>query len=764
MDAIEKLPLPSNKTTKDRTVDKQIVPGISYAQSPTGLDLVQEFTNFVEPFNGQSFDVHTNFSVDLINQLNTILRKVNSSNSLFLNLGENVNPDSANSFLKLLKDYNSNTEFVKKKYAVLNSVVANIKQIISTPSNQLIANEPVDVDEWQKAAKLGLDKREEVTGEKPQLLSSLDGMSMMQQQKDASVGKDDVGIAANGLKVYFALTSYYNDHYKKDLPIQENDYKLFNKQFVMNGKPYNISTLADVKIRKHQIANLEKFISKGEQKLDVFKSQAAIAMSGFTSLATDNAKELAMAKLNASVQLASMHLYMLSIGISMNDIALFMNSKTAIDISKKLESNLFSKSKDDTNFVNMVIDGIKNIADPDELSTFSKIYNGAQEFKMLSGFLRVNQKTSANTDELNKFLNNLETTMYARENILFGKSLFDLRNFAKLGVKNLSAEDNAVIDKIAANNITIKNRNVIINTLIAAKELGISGGLFDFRKYLTNEVDESGNNIPLTKYQKITKDYYNLIKDTVNIYDVIDSVPHFKAMIGGVKISHNMLLMLSKKYNFAFNKLRDIVREKTDSLQSENKSIKNQLGNTALPTKIGDKELRNAFLCFDKFLVGKWLQTKDTTISSPSNISFDVAELMKLANVKTIDLYDADSKTSTSSSVTVELDENNELVGENLIVTLDTDHGIANFKKVMESLVLPILNSPAYSSELVDSLTLKSLKTQYGIPMTAIVSTFSMGQLNNPVNIDKFQKLITDFNDLDLKVTKLTNTFNKEMN
>ena len=45
------------------------------------------------------------------------------------------------------------------------------------------------------------------------LLSPYDMFSYYKQQHDASVGKDDVGIAANGLKGMFALSSYYNDYY-----------------------------------------------------------------------------------------------------------------------------------------------------------------------------------------------------------------------------------------------------------------------------------------------------------------------------------------------------------------------------------------------------------------------------------------------------------------------------------------------------------------------------------------------------------------------
>ena len=34
---------------------------------------------------------------------------------------------------------------------------------------------------------------------------------MFKQQYQAAVGKKDVGIGANGLKVFFALSNYYNE-------------------------------------------------------------------------------------------------------------------------------------------------------------------------------------------------------------------------------------------------------------------------------------------------------------------------------------------------------------------------------------------------------------------------------------------------------------------------------------------------------------------------------------------------------------------------
>jgi hypothetical protein len=48
-------------------------------------------------------------------------------------------------FIKAINDHNSYKGYLEKQDAVNNSVVSRIKQIISSPSNQLLANEPVNV-------------------------------------------------------------------------------------------------------------------------------------------------------------------------------------------------------------------------------------------------------------------------------------------------------------------------------------------------------------------------------------------------------------------------------------------------------------------------------------------------------------------------------------------------------------------------------------------------------------------------------------------
>ena len=64
-------------------------------------------------------------------------------------------------------------------------------------------------------------------------------------------------------------------------------------------------------------------------------------MSSFTSAATDNAKELIMAKINASTKLASMHAYMMALGFTLDQIVEFMTSETSSLIINESTDNIY---------------------------------------------------------------------------------------------------------------------------------------------------------------------------------------------------------------------------------------------------------------------------------------------------------------------------------------------------------------------------------------------------------------------------------------
>jgi hypothetical protein len=184
-------------------------------------ELVRLYNSISQSVEGK--DISYELPAETISFINLFMRRIdkiskNKTHNLYLPT-ENVNM-SFETLTNLINGHNSYEDYLNKNHAVKNSVVHNISKIISSPSNQIHANTPVTVDNLHNAANKASAKYAEYLGRKTgdNDLSSYDMMSYYQQQFNASVGKDDVGIAANGLKGLFALTSYYNNYFKNKIP------------------------------------------------------------------------------------------------------------------------------------------------------------------------------------------------------------------------------------------------------------------------------------------------------------------------------------------------------------------------------------------------------------------------------------------------------------------------------------------------------------------------------------------------------------------
>jgi hypothetical protein len=71
-------------------------------------------------------------------------------------------------------------------------------------------------------------------------------------------------------------------------------------------------------------------------------NDAAVALSALLSLATDNAKELALAKMNAGTGMLGMYIYGIAIGIDFDTIFEILTSPAALEISKLMRGNAFN--------------------------------------------------------------------------------------------------------------------------------------------------------------------------------------------------------------------------------------------------------------------------------------------------------------------------------------------------------------------------------------------------------------------------------------
>jgi hypothetical protein len=75
-------------------------------------------------------------------------------------------------------------------------------------------------------------------------------------------------------------------------------------------------------------------VHDSEDAIDLFISE-------LLSAATDNAKELVLAQINAGLDLAGNYLYLLTLGFNVKDIMAFMTSPAINTVNSLSESNMF---------------------------------------------------------------------------------------------------------------------------------------------------------------------------------------------------------------------------------------------------------------------------------------------------------------------------------------------------------------------------------------------------------------------------------------
>lgn len=703
-----KLPLPTGK---------------SLELSDSGIDLTLDYRTLNGMMLSSNTTDYNNLPAHIISKLDTIIRKVGSSEQALITVSEGADVNfTPQVFIDLINRHNL-TDYIRNRNATKNSIVSGITNIISNPSSQMLANIPVDVQQLHDAIETHGNK------EIDNSLNSYDILSFFEQQYNASIGKDDVGIMANGMKVFFALTSYYNDFFKKNQNLNESqdlNYKLFNKRFTFidvktsRVKEFQFNTISDVEVSREQVGVLSQRYSKYKKYL----TNAALTLSALTSAATDNAKELIMDKINATTQLASMHVYMTIMGFELSDIVEIMTSDVMSEVVAELESNIYesniTKSPKqafetvikkyvdmnplDVNSDNILISNASWInANIQNLRSLLDIYNNARELTALSGILGVNQKRKADTWEIYKFLNRFGSVISSREAEILGTE----KNREKLTLE----------DKVSSlKRNSGESEFEIIRILNEVEQLNISNN-FDIELYQSDP-----------NYKKVVKDYYNLLKGTFNIFDVIDNVPHFKQMVEGVQLSHRVLQATSAKYNFIYNHVKD------ENIRSP-------------------RELNKGAKYFDVKTITSWLKSPEM-----GKYTFDLSSLLKLSNKQSIEMNLNDNAMNDSK----EIKEFG--VNDNFIISLDSDYGIANFKIAMEKLMLPVLQA---NSKMGKFLRIEQMNNAFGLRTDTIVSDNQLKYLNNPISISKFQEILTNFNSLDENIKSkgiIKNAFGESLN
>ena len=242
--------------------------------------------------------------------------------------------------------YSKNIEKELKNY-----VAANAYNISSDPANIPASQTSVDVaaDPWKALANISTFG-ESTNGSRPG-----DASIYWSALETNQTGKDVIGItAANGVKVYYALTQVINQKLAQD---NEEDLKKLTFVVNFNGETYRFLADAFVALSKHLDPGIKLAIQESEQKADLM-------ISGLLSLATDNAKELKLGRLNAGRNIAGLYLYGITIGIPAEELFRKLTSPTAIVLDRLMKSNILlddMKFSSLTSAINYIASGPKII-------------------------------------------------------------------------------------------------------------------------------------------------------------------------------------------------------------------------------------------------------------------------------------------------------------------------------------------------------------------------------------------------------------------
>lgn len=244
---------------------------------------------------------------------------------------------------------NHNTYFNNLSSKTLDQIAQNYSlysmySIIADPINLVQAQS--GVDEMTGTFKDIGDGKTEISSPSANLVKSRAPGAFTNKAEsisDNQVGKDGIAICATGLKSFFALSMYMNYVLNNKNSSQSDRQKLH----LDHASGIQITLPGGVELKPFEyLANVNPEISEANYNLiETLKNSddkdAALALSALLSLATDNAKELQLAKLNAGTKTIGMYIYGIALGMTEKDVASLLMSPAGLTISEVMNNNMF---------------------------------------------------------------------------------------------------------------------------------------------------------------------------------------------------------------------------------------------------------------------------------------------------------------------------------------------------------------------------------------------------------------------------------------
>lgn len=245
----------------------------------------------------------------------------------------------------------------KKREALYNFISIKTKNISKDPINLIQGQSGIDV---------ATEKVKDLVkpGGKFDRLSSIattsDNRSILTRMKQLVLtltGKQNVGIVASAMKVFEAMSHYY---YKtlSNGTVEQQERLLSNISILGKKLPLIANSFT-----KNKDTILSNKVLKAYENVNNFQD-AFIMMSALLSLATDNAKDPTLSKLNATPQTLGCYTAGLVLGLTIEEVADLLVSDTGLLLTKMLRTDVFNPS---TNQFKNLSDAIKFIRNIPEL-------------------------------------------------------------------------------------------------------------------------------------------------------------------------------------------------------------------------------------------------------------------------------------------------------------------------------------------------------------------------------------------------------------
>lgn len=258
-----------------------------------------------------------------------------------------------NSLINFVNDYNTYINRVDDETATLmanNGVINGMWRTTLSPRNLQESQTSVDdtTDPFKEKAATSDQETELSTYTPGNVLNKIKAIIINQ------VGKECIARCAVGMKGMAAWTTYCNYVLNNGNVLDQRNIRVSSDAELYRFKPedsglnqetnyFSLSTLANIfALNSENIDDFELY-----QKLkEVYQDEdAVIKLSALLSLATDNAKELCLGKLNAGTNMIGMYIYGLSVGIPFNELSRLMMSPLGHTIRSLMEGDTFSKEK-----------------------------------------------------------------------------------------------------------------------------------------------------------------------------------------------------------------------------------------------------------------------------------------------------------------------------------------------------------------------------------------------------------------------------------